>query len=810
VEKFHKIRFKVIIARIIYIFVFSLALFFLDSLVFQKHAIYFIKQYSDIITSIWQVQATVSTLTLTATAYIIGRINSTYYGICIKDLLHLSDRKSTFGLSFWESILVSLLLLFVNGLFVFLNNILSVAVVSSISLYLTIVITLECIDVISESKKYADQAKALVNGLVHQILHEGQVDGNNADDPFPNTIQNALLKADTLTKEHFGLIIDKYTIELELKINSGTDLLNDDAFNYFKSILNSFYKLHESHFQPKMYNNLINLQRYAIEKKSDKNIASIINAALSATEDSNVNVLKVFLSYYYSGYIDPRCFKSIIDNRLDQIHLGFYDPIAIALAIFRKCITMCDRETFKKTMFSVFHIPPYRFKSSKGTILLISISYLYYLSFRERDFRIKNGDSAVQELRTFINEVIIDSFEEGRKLKVINILSNLKMILVDIDRAIKFLRANQYEWEISNFNSKWLQLDSNFLDFVSFTLLAYFTRHSVKFEELEINTLLEIKKRVNTEGEVEESYRTNFIEFCNWVGRPFQEGTKNLALSTSIANSIKSKLLEKAQIDRAIFDSNKEDWFAKKIESVTQTLKASALYDEFASDNYHMVTFTLIERECFGFATSEHDFSSSAENLRSNIEGTVFAKAQKVFSIYEFDPDFDHPDESLKTFEGLLKKARRQGLNINQSFNNSFFSEAEHYSFSDKAKSRFNEIKSQIKLCGNLTSLNGYSIYTDASKPQFGFNFNLASYIRIESGLTDEDARLMLSEYKVEDYYVYDGNYYGVQIQYSANELAALLKESIIRIFYTVNIFIPKVKIGFYTKYPEIIEDSID
>lgn len=80
-----------------------------DITVLQKKPIIFLSNYSDVVISIWQVQATMASLTLASTAFILGKIENSYYGISIKNLLHLPRTNPKIDLSFWEKIICSIL-----------------------------------------------------------------------------------------------------------------------------------------------------------------------------------------------------------------------------------------------------------------------------------------------------------------------------------------------------------------------------------------------------------------------------------------------------------------------------------------------------------------------------------------------------------------------------------------------------------------------------------------------------------------------------------------------------------------------------
>lgn len=125
-----------IIVWIAVITLISFAIWGLDILLLQKHPIIWISNYSEMILEIWATQATIASLTLASTAFILSKIEDMYYGISIKELLHFSKHLSPIGLSFWEKNICSIIIPAITLIFVVIDNIAVVTFLFLFTVYL--------------------------------------------------------------------------------------------------------------------------------------------------------------------------------------------------------------------------------------------------------------------------------------------------------------------------------------------------------------------------------------------------------------------------------------------------------------------------------------------------------------------------------------------------------------------------------------------------------------------------------------------------------------------------------------------------
>ena len=107
-NKFFRIRWLRIFAWIMAFALFALVVWIVDISFLRNRPLIFVSNYSDIVVAIWEIQTTISSLTLASAAFILGKIEDSYYGITIKNLLHLSRHFPQYELSFWEKVLYCL------------------------------------------------------------------------------------------------------------------------------------------------------------------------------------------------------------------------------------------------------------------------------------------------------------------------------------------------------------------------------------------------------------------------------------------------------------------------------------------------------------------------------------------------------------------------------------------------------------------------------------------------------------------------------------------------------------------------------
>ncbi|MPM92516.1 hypothetical protein SDC9_139651 [bioreactor metagenome] len=343
------------------------------------------------------------------------------------------------------------------------------------------------------------------------------------------------------------------------------------------------------------------------------------------------------------------------------------------------------------------------------------------------------------------------------------------------------------------------------MDFIFFTCMLYYNRSSPKLNTLALNSLLEIKMRIDNDGCVKQEYQDNFSDYCSWLNTTYQSDMKNTTLLYILSNTIKEKLLIQASIDRANRKSN-TDLIARKRKAILEALKTSCVFATTPDTNCYAITNSFIVIEYNRELLGEQTFTHTTDFIKERIENCLFHASGKAFNSFVFDAEYDRSDESLTNFEKLLEQSKQNGLTIDQSYNYSFFSEAEYFPFSVASRERFNKLKSQFRNCGEFSQGRGFPVYTDSSKPKFGFGVDETNFLEFTEDLSDEDLDRLLLEYKAQNTYIYDGNYPDVQLQYSETELRELLKISAVKITYHFTLYIPMEKIGFFTINKQEVE----
>ena len=216
------LRFRQLFGWIIALIIFSLGLFAFDLVCLQKNPIIWIGNYSDVVLTIWEVQTTIASLTVASVAFILSKIDIRYYGISIKDLLHLPRYFPKINLSFWEKLICSIILPAVTWFFVILNNMTVVVFFLFITVYFTTSILIECINVITRSSFYEDWAQKIIDQLVNTIIASSNSEDNDSKES---------------AKKQLCIVLDRMELEVSSKIRKGENVNDNNSYIYLVRLM---------------------------------------------------------------------------------------------------------------------------------------------------------------------------------------------------------------------------------------------------------------------------------------------------------------------------------------------------------------------------------------------------------------------------------------------------------------------------------------------------------------------------------------------------------------------------------------------
>ncbi|MBR2883393.1 MAG: hypothetical protein IKB93_01250 [Clostridia bacterium] len=784
-KKFIKISIWIAIITLI-----SFGVLALDVFVLQKHTILWISNYSEIILEIWATQATIASLTLASTAFILGKIEDFYYGISIKELLHLSKRFPAIGLSFWDKNICSIIISTITLIFVVIDNIAVVTVLFILTVYFAVSILYECINVITKSEIYSNWAKKILDNLVNTITS----DNDNTDK-----------KQKEIAKKQLCLIIDGIQKEISIEINKKANLHENDTYWYFVRLMDSYTDEMMLQINEQMHDILIDWLILSINVKSEPNIRTLFRFSYpkSLMSRNGATGINIFMSSYYNGDLSTSLFNSEIDCITKDILQAHNDYSAKALYVIRNAINNADEKTLTQILKAVWRSHPYDNPQIRSNVIVTTITYLYYMAFKEQYMPIEKGYSYIDKLRSFINTTFLESYRYSHPQKIRDILSNTELILNGVSFLLEFFNDKNFNWEFISYGEvKSARLENDTIEFLTFYCYLYL-KHANKedFESFPLEVLLKMKEFLNDDGTINEKYSDKYIEFCKWLGKENETTKINDEFNVSIIEAIKGQMFSKAKEIR-----EKRDVWTKKINNmrseIFQHLSKSHFYKDKNTFNQLHIKFRYSDFHLLNDFSEDCALYGNEQVINTLLENWLFQKLFKhrMFNRVPIHNDYKNFENDVKVFSEELEKMREKGLQIDQYYNFGFFNRYQHKEKSPQLLKEIEKFNSLMKKAGKWsTNYYGVSIYTDSSHEKIGFWILGDNSIKMTEELTEAELRYNCQKYKTKNGFIFKEFSNSVSIPFSEEELMEYLKIAMVKIRYEFPVELPKTKIGFFT-----------
>ena len=797
-----KLNWKRIVEWAVIVLAIGSMVYLVDTLLMQKAPLIFLSNYSNIVLTIWQVQATISTLNIAVTAFITSTIDTAYYGICVKELLYLPRKLPKLYLSFWEMIIFSIIMIAISWLFVILDNIAAATLLLLVSIFLIEQIIIECINIVTKSDYYKQFAKETVEQIKNTILENPYKydlwmhSVNSTHDKWTATEEQKTKRT------QFQSVIEKIDAEISYKLKSRVSLIDDQTFIFYISTMAEFDELDEAELNNIMLNHLCDWIRQAIFDKDGRNIYHLLEASYSMNKHRETDGLSIFLAAYYGGEISVTIFNKTMEGICTTLQQAFLANAEIALSVIRYSILNADTDTFTKIIKAAYLInTTYQTIPIKGRVLLVSLAYLYYLAYCEPYLEHEKGQLYIDKIRNFTKATVIEENHNTRPVYVRDVLHDTKSTHISTNYAIDFFKKKQNNWEYMPLGLvKRMHLCDDIQEFLTFYYVCYKTRDSnAALVDLSLDTLLRMKQYVDNSGFIETSYIERYNEFCNWLSRPEQGTRQNENFSNSLSEIIRNKLSDEAKEIREDENSRQEK-LSKLKDQISQNLKGSKLYRATISQERYVDVIQF--STCYFLKSfSRHVSLFGAENvIRATLERSLFIRAKEYLDQYNID--FVHSENvqsAYERFHAILSEQSSQGLCIDSSYNFDFTESTRYMHITPELTRKINNIGEQIINIGQWDCGEFCTIYVDSGKMHVGFTITEQDFMLVRMELTDDEIDEEIEKYKVESNYVFKEHSNSVEIQYTREELRRFLKIAMFKIEYIFPISTPSEKIGFYT-----------
>jgi hypothetical protein len=796
-----KINFLKISIWIVVSILLGLVVYFLDVVLFQKIAVIFLENYSDVVLSVWEIQATVATLTIAVTAFIIGKFNNNFYGISVKELLYFPRKKERIMLSFWDAIFTSILIITISWFFAILNNIASITVILLISLLVTEYIVHESIIILTKPEQYSEFAHSIVDKIIATILENPMTyeqwekkskSGKTEWEPTQKQLD---------ARVKFESIVENIDRKIKDKIREGVVLDTDDTFRFFETTILNFNKVDEAALNVQLFNILIDWLRAALDKEDRNNVHSLLDLSLYAYKHNVTDGLIVFLRAYYSKGRKISFYIDIIDQMCKQFRQAIFDESEKVLVFIKFSIDQADRDLFRKTIKAVWQIHSTRDHKYQGKVTLVAYAYLYYLIFREKYLREEKGSDFIEKLNEFQNIEIRRDMING-----IEVITNFKDLfrnhadtILAETRFLLDLFGVSSRWEYWPAGEmKWMQINYDAKRFLAFVLFKFFKRKiDFDFSILSKDELADIKKYINDDGILSEEVQKGFNDYMHWLGENGVK-TRNELLASVLIDEIRARLVLEMESIRENKEGREER--LKELNSeVLQALQTSSLCMSSPATGMEPI-FLPIEGIFTVKNFSDHSYLHGiGDYVRQRIELIIYENVKDALEKIVIENPYVEPDTVFQTIARVIDELREEGIIIDQIYNMDGLEELESTRLSEVNKEQLRKLLTRVRNAGSWYGNYYSTVYVDSSKMDVGFRVPSEDFMTITEELTEEEITEEMEKCKVPTGYVYYEYSNSVGVPFDENQLRDFFRTTLFKITFHVEIYITHAKIGFYT-----------
>lgn len=793
-DKPMRVRWWRIIIWIVAFTVISFGAWLLDIVWFQNHPVVWVSNYSDVVLAIWGIQATIASLTLASTAFILGKIDNSYYGISIKNLLHLSRHFPKVELSFWEKIICSIVLPIVTWFFAILDNITAASLLLIFTVYLATSILVECINVITKSEIYSDWAEQVVNQLV---------------DTIAEPVTENEKKQKEASKKQLRVVIDGISAEVSAEIRHGVNLHESTAYWYLVQLMDHYSGEEMVQFNEQIHAILIEWLKLAINVKSEQNIHTVLWASYPKTLDSRWSAtgIDVFMHSYYHGDISASCFQREIDYITKDILQAYDDYTAKALFVLRNTIYYADVDTFAQMIKAVWRSHPYENPEIKSNVLITALAYLYYMAFKEQYMPVEKGRHYLENLRAFSDATILESYGRPMPQTIKDILSDTDLIFDGAGFLLNFFNDRAFNWEyISLGEAKSARLGSDTIEFLTFYCYLFYKRiQQADLSQISLDVLLKMKGYMNKNGIIDDTHSEKYAAFCKWLGKEGEISQANEWFYTSLIQAIKKKMFCEAKDIR----EKREVWTRKILDmqkDIVKRVSKSALCVDVTQTKEYCVNLRYSDFHLLKDFSEHHEVLGNGQVVQSNIELRLFHQifCHDMINCCGIKKALDNLEDSITVFEEMIQQMSKKGIHIDKFYNYAFFNRFSYRGIPPIISEKIQTLNSMIQNAGQWeTGYRDVAIYVDSTLATIGFCFPSEDFMKVSEELTESELKHVCQNYKTDDGYLFKESSNSIEIPFTEEELIEYLRIAMIKIRYSFPAKLPRQKIGFITYYTD-------
>jgi len=785
----------------------GIGVFCVDRFLFQLKPWFILTNYSNIVLTVWQVQATVATITIATTAFIIGRIDTTYYGISVKNLLYVSRLNSTAILSFWEKIVASVIWLAFNITSAILNNIAITFYMLVVTIVLTSMIVIECINVITKSSIFENFAKKIILEIKAIVLENAYKPEYRSNPELAESEWHPS-ERQMLARNQFSSIISNLDIEISQKIKDKSLLFEDPTLIFYLALMNDFLKSKEAQFNPYMNNVIGQWILLSIDRDYYSVIQYLINASYKRSIDHSTANIDLYMQKFYNGRLPENSSNKINECLYEYIKYGLSDYSDFALAMIRYSAIHLDKVVFSSVINSVINSSQLRKEISRGKVVFVTIAYLYYLTFKEDLIPNTAPDDAISFNDLMNCTIFLQNINNIKKTHSLRDLGhNSTYMFSSLENILNFFASASEDWEyVTLGNAKFLHLEHDIVEFVAFYSIQFFKdRYISSYNNLSLDVLNQIFNYLDENGNLKDKYLPSYTKYYQWFeGKAYNSSSvvSSKSLYVALNQVIKHKLFEEARSINENLDPRRKS-LDKLRSDIILALESSDVFLPSISEDIASYPFEYSEILQKNDWVNDQIVFGYDNIIKEMIEYDIFCNLASALEEETTPRVYGEPDRLVRTYTELFKFYDSNNIHVDTSFNFDVLNELEYYENAIIDKIELNSIKDRLKKRWKLAQNYAPTLYIDSSLAQLGFTFNRDSFMLVFDNLTMDDVNEQIYHYKQNNRYLYKDNSNDSPLEFDEDELRNYLSISAFKITIIATFTIPQEKCGFIIRPKE-------
>lgn len=799
------------------------SLFYLDSNVINIENLMF---YT------WQVQVTISLISISLTSLIIGNLETRIYGQSIKSILMITNK---FQMNYIEKIVLVILLSVINLWSIMYNSLSVLIVIFIFSIIGMLDLILDSFNIIFNPNKYESKVKKYINKNIKCMLESKE---NDLDEIIKNIrISNKVLiesgniiEADLNNKYLFEILIEitnkdakvttiinsiEETIIVSIKLLSNNNyieestaiinqLLNEKLDNKYKNWileagLNELINKAKENASHETYKRISEYLLYDIFSNIDfKNInQSIISTALYRyfywiyNNDTINNFVKRQVVLNFVNQLVPSQFENLNDDKYKEE----YDiRKSTVYKISKMFIENNDKELFGELVKSIYRNNAFSLnldKPNKNYEIVITISiYLYYIIAKE--------EACEEKFKEIVKEFVYQKVENGLKYDC-NIKELVNQIGVHIWDSYEVIKKEMpmAGWEYMPSGAAKCMIMGSVINeyflFYSIVNVEYYDYEEYINKKFNLNDCYRILEYYDKKGILKDTFITSLKVYLKIYNKELEYNT----LEVNIKNiyNITSNLYAELVIEQ-----EKSYYNMQIVKDNIEKLKSNIANNIKKSDKY---IYTDLEDSYFENINYKNDDISTAvlaekvQLLGSQYDDIVTSEIwEEILNIigsrgYKFEINYKD-DNKIKSLLSFIDNRNLEVNSIvNKSLNSNWFLKYNEKDDDKLLLQKFEEGLNKIKIDNS-------SNYTLLLKEH-----DLKVYIKLEGicikEISQDQIEKQIKRYKI------DENQYQVNI---INDIYTVFTEKqIIEYFkYKFKVIEVKIKVKHNIKENEVIE----